>query len=79
LFDPFFSTSVNPYDIRKRCIHNDRFDSCYKEIEDIETYANRQDVKTEFGVDSEAGSFSNCNKHVKTRFELNEDRYGFTT
>lgn len=78
LFDPFHSTSRNPYDIRKRCAHNDRLDSCYNEIAEIEKYVNRQEVKTEYGVDFAAGDFSNCNQHVKTRFDLNLDRYGFT-
>lgn len=79
LFDPFHSTSRNPYDIRKRCTHNDDLDSCYDEIRDIEEYVNRQDVKTIYGVDFSAGDFSNCNPQVKTRFDLNMDRYGFTT
>lgn len=73
LIDPFHSTIRNPYDIRKRCTRNNEVDSCYDEIRNIEDYVNRQDIKTIYGVDFAAGDFSNCNPHVKTRFDLHMD------
>lgn len=75
LVDPFYTkTQLNPYDIRETCLHNHHVDSCYSEIQDIVNYANSQQVRTEYGVDSEAGEFQNCNRHVKNRFDLTKDR-----
>ncbi|KAI7879834.1 Alpha/Beta hydrolase protein [Mucor mucedo] len=74
LVDPFYSkTHLNPYDIRKTCLLNNHIDSCYSEIQDIVEYANSQEVKTEYGIDSEAGEFQNCNSHVKARFDMTKD------
>ncbi|KAI9343805.1 Alpha/Beta hydrolase protein [Pilaira anomala] len=70
---PFYKkTSLNPYDIRKNCIPNNHVDSCYSVIRDIVNYLSLQDIKTEYGVDFDAGTFSNCNKHVKSRFKMNK-------
>jgi hypothetical protein len=36
LADPFYTnTNLNPFDIRKTCIHNDNADSCYPAIKGI--------------------------------------------
>lgn len=70
---PFYKkTSLNSYDIRKNCIPNNHVDSCYSVIQDVVNYLNLQDIKTEYGVDFDAGPFSNCNKHVKSRFKMNK-------
>ncbi|KAG2197293.1 hypothetical protein INT47_010999 [Mucor saturninus] len=52
---------------------NRRQYSCYSEIQDIVNYANSQEMKTEYGIDSEAGEFQNCNSHVKARFDMTKD------
>lgn len=74
LVDPFFTkTNLNPFDIRKMCLHNENVDSCYPAIEDVVRYADRQDTKTKLGVDFSAGEFLNCNKHVQNRLRLTQD------
>jgi hypothetical protein len=42
-------------------------------MDDIELYANRQDVRQELGVDKQAGPFQYCKERILTRFKLTND------
>ncbi|KAI8393866.1 Alpha/Beta hydrolase protein [Radiomyces spectabilis] len=50
----------NPYDIRAEC-HGDL---CYDIMDKIALWANREDVRSELGVDPQAGNFSTCSDPV---------------
>ncbi|CAG8606405.1 8941_t:CDS:2, partial [Cetraspora pellucida] len=46
IYQLYKTSNRSMYDIRKQCDG----DSCYPELQDIEKYSNREDVKTELGV-----------------------------
>lgn len=61
---PFQKTGLNVYDISKPCYG----DLCYKEVDAISTYLNRQDVRDAFGVDTAVKSFAACSSRVGEDF-----------
>ncbi|KAI9483699.1 MAG: Alpha/Beta hydrolase protein [Benjaminiella poitrasii] len=84
--DPFIKIGLNPFDTRRQCNYSTpsisyEFSSvvlsqCYPIMLDIERYANRQDIKTEFGVDSiHSKHFQICNRRVPYRFRASNDKY----
>ncbi|RUP41523.1 hypothetical protein BC936DRAFT_138297, partial [Jimgerdemannia flammicorona] len=51
---PFEKTGLNPYDIRLTCEPNTTL--CYPALKAVEKWANLPEVRTEIGVDDEAGN-----------------------
>ena len=71
--EPFFSTGLNPYDIRKPCAGDSGL--CYEEIEAIAKYANKPEVRRELGVDEKAGQYEGCDEGVGYNFATAGDGY----
>lgn len=70
---PIQSSGLNPYDTRKKC-DRDGEDGplCYRQMEWIETYLNKPEVKKELGV-SEDRTFASCNMKINQAFQFNGD------
>ncbi|KAI8636030.1 Alpha/Beta hydrolase protein, partial [Parasitella parasitica] len=59
--DPFTKTGLNPYDIRRKCTYQSQRPEaipkyCYPDIASIENHLNQQKIRTEYGIDFEAGN-----------------------
>ncbi|OZJ02684.1 hypothetical protein BZG36_04056 [Bifiguratus adelaidae] len=67
---PYDETGLNPYDIRRKCEGNDL---CYDLIGDIQSYANRPDVRQALGVDEKVQKYESCSDSVGFRFGLSGD------
>ncbi|KIJ55246.1 hypothetical protein M422DRAFT_23855 [Sphaerobolus stellatus SS14] len=63
----FLELGLNPYDVRKRCNPEQNGDFCYKEMDWIETYLNKSEVKKALGVPSDL-NFHNCNFDILDAF-----------
>lgn len=61
---PYFSTGLNPYDVRKQCEGNNGL--CYTGMDYVQQYLNQDSVKNALGV--EVNSFDNCNNDVNSNF-----------
>ena len=61
---PFLVTGRNVYDISKPCYGA----FCYKEVDAITKYLNRQDVRDAFGVDKAVKSFAACSDKIGRDF-----------
>ncbi|KAI9261698.1 Alpha/Beta hydrolase protein [Sporodiniella umbellata] len=68
---PFFSTGLNPYDIRVKCEGTSGL--CYDEIEKVQRYANDPWVKKNLGVDPMVTIYESCSNEVGYQFDLNGD------
>ncbi|KAG0168586.1 hypothetical protein DFQ28_004712 [Apophysomyces sp. BC1034] len=68
---PFGKTGLNPYDIRRKCEGDTGL--CYDLIEAIGDWANRPEVRSQLGVDPEAGVYTGCSESVGGQFELTGD------
>nr|CAG8589671.1 7342_t:CDS:2 [Entrophospora candida] len=71
IVQPFFKSGKNPYDIRRDC-ENDKNNLCYPILDVIESYLDREDVKTELGVDPGI-EFKTCNMRVNFQFQMAGD------
>ncbi|KAI0756437.1 alpha/beta-hydrolase [Daedaleopsis nitida] len=65
---PLATSGLNPYDVREKC--KDPEGLCYVEMNWIQDWMNKPDVKRELGVDSSPVEFVNCNKTTNTGFYL---------
>ncbi|CAG8738328.1 4655_t:CDS:2, partial [Racocetra persica] len=63
--NPFVISGRNVYDVRKFC--EGSATSCYPELQDIKTYSNREDVKSELGIDSSV-TYQLCSGEVYEDF-----------
>lgn len=70
---PIQASGYNPYDLRKKC-DRDGEDGplCYKQIEWIETYLNKPEIKKELGAAPDR-TFESCNMKINQAFQLNGD------
>lgn len=67
---PIQASGYNPYDLRKKC-DRDGEDGplCYKQIEWIETYLNKPEIKKELGAAPDR-TFESCNMKINQAFQL---------
>ncbi|CAG8786272.1 11529_t:CDS:2, partial [Racocetra persica] len=70
MWDPFLLSGRNIYDVRQYCEGSGT--SCYPGLQDIVTYSNRKDVKSELGVDSSV-TYQQCNGEVYDDFQASGD------
>ncbi|KAI8897204.1 Alpha/Beta hydrolase protein [Globomyces pollinis-pini] len=68
MIQPFQSTGLNIYDIRKKCDPSNPL--CYDILNDIEAYLNRADVQEELGVDVQ---YEGCKRNINMNFLLAGD------
>ncbi|CEP17081.1 hypothetical protein [Parasitella parasitica] len=76
--DPFIKTGINPYDIRKKCTYQYQRPGtipryCYPDIASVEYHANQQQIRTEYGVDSEASPYRYCSAHRQAERNFDYD------
>jgi len=71
IYGPIQSLNKNPYDVRQPC---DRQVNplCYDEMNWIENYLNRDDIRSELGVPSDM-KFESCNNDVNRAFQMSGD------
>ncbi|EFP76336.2 hypothetical protein PGT21_011218 [Puccinia graminis f. sp. tritici] len=71
IYGPIQNANKNPYDVRQGC---DRQVNplCYDEMNWIENYLNRDDIRTELGVPSDL-KFESCNLDVNRAFQMSGD------
>lgn len=71
IYGPIQRTDRNPYDVRLNC---DRSSNplCYDELNWIDHYLNRDDVKNELGAPSDS-QFESCNLDVNRAFQMSGD------
>ncbi|PLW15478.1 hypothetical protein PCASD_18973 [Puccinia coronata f. sp. avenae] len=71
IYGPIQNLDKNPYDVRQGC---DRQANplCYDEMNWIENYLNRDDVRSELGVPSDL-KFESCNLDVNRAFQMSGD------
>jgi len=72
LLGPIQSLGLNPYDVRRTCDREKDGDLCYKQMEWIDTYLNKPDVKKSLGVSSSM-QFQSCNLDVNKKFLFQGD------
>ncbi|GAA5869162.1 hypothetical protein JCM16303_000378 [Sporobolomyces ruberrimus] len=71
--EPISQTSLNSYDIRKKCEREDEDGlQCYTEMPWIATYMNQPHVRKALGV-SEERTFESCNPQINQAFHHNGD------
>ncbi|KAI8904851.1 Alpha/Beta hydrolase protein [Gorgonomyces haynaldii] len=68
MIQPFQSTGLNIYDIRKKCDSSNPL--CYDILNDIETYLNIPEIQEQLGVDVQ---YEGCKKDVNMNFLLAGD------
>ncbi|KZT67101.1 serine carboxypeptidase [Daedalea quercina L-15889] len=74
LYDPFFATGYNPYDISKLCDGDIEDTLCYPVTQAIGQYLDRPDIRALLGVDpAVSANFSSCDDRVGDAFELSDD------
>ncbi|KAG0253529.1 hypothetical protein BG011_006320 [Mortierella polycephala] len=69
MISPYQMSGQNPYDVRKKCEGEGGL--CYPILDVIQTYLNREDVKTALGAQVE--TYQSCNMQVNMRFMLQGD------
>ncbi|TFY57968.1 hypothetical protein EVJ58_g6707 [Rhodofomes roseus] len=74
LYDPFFATGYNPYDISKPCDGRIEDTLCYPVTKAIGQYLDKPDVRSLLGVDPAVGAnFSSCDDDVADAFDASQD------
>ncbi|KAG2222845.1 hypothetical protein INT45_000460 [Circinella minor] len=68
---PYAATGRNDFDIRIPC-HKES-ELCYNVTDRVNTWANRQDIRQELGIDLNKRDFTTCNENVGYRFALSGD------
>jgi cathepsin A (carboxypeptidase C) len=68
MIQPFQSTGLNIYDIRKTCDESNPL--CYDILNDIEVYLNKPEIQTILGVDVE---YEGCKRDINMNFLLAGD------
>ncbi|CAG8441307.1 5249_t:CDS:2 [Dentiscutata heterogama] len=69
MIQPYQQTGLNVYDIRKPC---EGGGLCYPILKAIEKFSNRNDIKTELGVDPSV-EYKSCNMEINFKFQLAGD------
>ncbi|KAI5475030.1 threonyl-trna synthetase [Pseudohyphozyma bogoriensis] len=70
---PIQQSGKNPYDVRKTCDREGEDGPlCYKEMQWIETYLNKPEIKAELGAPKER-TFESCNMQINQAFMFNGD------
>ncbi|KAM0747546.1 peptidase S10 serine carboxypeptidase [Meredithblackwellia eburnea MCA 4105] len=70
---PIQQSGKNPYDVRKKCDREgDDGPLCYKEMQWIETYLNKPEIKKELGASADR-TFESCNMQINQAFTFNGD------
>ena len=69
LTSPYYRTGLSPYDVRKECESDNGL--CYKGMDYVQEYLNKDEVKEALGV--EVRSFENCNGNINYEFHQNGD------
>lgn len=73
MYSPLQASGRNLYDIRKKCNREgEDGELCYKELNWIQTFLNRHDVKEELGVPKEM-DFQSCNMEINRGFLMTGD------
>jgi len=72
LYGPLMQLGLNPYDVRRKCDHEQDGPLCYKQMQWIETWMNDESHKIALGVDPSM-KFSSCNTEVNQEFALQGD------
>jgi len=79
LYEPFFATGYNPYDISKLCDGTMEDTLCYPVTRAISQYLDKPDTRSLLGVDpAVSANFSSCNDDVADAFDVSLD-YLFPT
>lgn len=65
LINPYQKTGRNVYDVRGKCENNNL---CYAIMDDIESYLNRDDIKSTLGVDQNL-KYKSCNLQINMDFQ----------
>ncbi|KNF03737.1 hypothetical protein PSTG_03259 [Puccinia striiformis f. sp. tritici PST-78] len=71
IYGPIQNVNKNPYDVRQGC-DREVNPLCYDEMNWIENYLNREDIRTELGVPSDL-KFESCNLDVNRAFQMSGD------
>lgn len=73
MYSPLQATGRNLYDIRRKCDRNgEDGELCYKELNWIQSFLNREDVKAELGVPKQM-DFQSCNMEINRGFLMTGD------
>ncbi|EOQ99452.1 hypothetical protein E3P92_02614 [Wallemia ichthyophaga] len=67
MYGAFQQLGLNPYDVRQSCDREKDGDLCYKEMDWIQTYLNKPEVKKQLGVPKYI-EFQSCNFDVNRSF-----------
>ncbi|KAG0270106.1 hypothetical protein DFQ27_000407 [Actinomortierella ambigua] len=69
MISPYQMSGQNPYDVREKCQGGGGL--CYPILDVIQEYLNKEEVKSELGV--QVQEYKSCNMQVNMRFMLNGD------
>jgi cathepsin A (carboxypeptidase C) len=69
MISPYQQTGKNVYDVRREC-KGDQL--CYEGLAEIQSYLNREEVKSALGVNDEI-EFQSCNMKINFRFLMAGD------
>ncbi|KIJ55250.1 hypothetical protein M422DRAFT_23858 [Sphaerobolus stellatus SS14] len=72
LLGPLQQLGLNPYDVRKTCNKATDGDLCYKEMDWVDAYLNRPEVKKALGAPSNI-DFQSCNLQINQAFLFQGD------
>lgn len=72
LYGPAQQSGLNLYDVRRKCDREKDGPLCYREMEWIETYMNKPDVRKAWGADNDV-NFESCNTDVNKAFLFQGD------
>ncbi|KAH7089319.1 Alpha/Beta hydrolase protein [Auriculariales sp. MPI-PUGE-AT-0066] len=73
LYGDFQNLGLNPYDVRRKCDRNGEDGQlCYKIMDHIDEFLNREDVKKELGAEGDI-KFQSCNMEVNQAFMFQGD------
>ncbi|KAI8444225.1 carboxypeptidase C [Phakopsora pachyrhizi] len=71
IYGPLQQSGRNPYDVRQKCDQS-KNPLCYEQMNWIESYLNRPDVRSELGVPDHM-EFQSCNNDVNRAFQMSGD------
>ncbi|CCA72778.1 related to carboxypeptidase [Serendipita indica DSM 11827] len=72
LMGPITQLGLNPYDLRQKCDRQKDGDLCYKQMNWIDEWLNKEEVKKELGVPDDR-EFESCNMQVNQAFFFQGD------